>query len=119
MRQVVAVPDLCVDVSTRKCMEWLAKPNQPHHTFPNRNRMTTMTVDLTVGAEKKCQVRYQLKEIAGVLSVAILVALAATSASRPPPCPPLFPACPDAPKSTCQDSMGGVPGVLPRRASFI
>jgi hypothetical protein len=57
-------------------MEWLAKPNEPHHSFPNRNRLSQMTVDLTVGAEKKCQVRYPLR---------ILVGLAVSSASRPLP----------------------------------
>ena len=55
---VVSKPDLCIDNrggAGRACMEWLALPNMPHELYPNSNRMTTLTVDLSVGAEAECQ----------------------------------------------------------------
>jgi hypothetical protein len=43
-------------------MGWLSEPNRPHLLFPNRNRITTKTVDLTVGSEAECEIADSVNE---------------------------------------------------------
>ena len=43
-------------------MEWLKLPNMPHKLWPNVNRLTDLTVDVSVGAEAECQLNEDVNE---------------------------------------------------------
>jgi hypothetical protein len=51
---IVPIPDLCIQLNGRSCMQWISAPNDPHVLFPNRQRMSARTVDVTIGAVAEC-----------------------------------------------------------------